>query len=172
MAAPEGAGAREIGRLVFTAEEITRFARQFDPQPFHVDPAAPSPFGGLVASGWHVVCAWMGFFVRGEGALARAAAGPEAGADDPAVISPVGVGFGLKDLRWIVPVRPGDEIIFLTEVLEQRASASRPGWVIQRRRNSARRGDGTEVMSFDLSHFAPAVGVVPAAAGDGAPPPP
>lgn len=155
MSAPTADGPREIGRFTFTAQEITRFARAFDPQPFHVDAAAgaASPFGGLVASGWHVVCAWMGAFVRGAGARAVAPAGPDAG--EARVVSPVGVGFGLRELKWLAPVRAGDTIVFLTEVLEDRPSGSRPGWHVQRRRNTAHRADGTPVMAFELSHLTP-----------------
>lgn len=144
----------EIGRFTFTEGEILRFAQAFDPQPFHVNAVAArrSPFGGLIASGWHVVCAWMGFFVRTQGPEGLVA---DPDAADPQVISPVGVGFGLKDLTWRAPVRAGDRIVFLTQVLEARLSGSRPGWTIVRRRNTARREDGTEVMAFELSHMAP-----------------
>lgn len=145
------AGAREIGRLTFTEAEIVRFAQHFDPQPFHVDPEAArqSPFGGLVASGWHVVCAWMGAFVRAHGPVTGL---PE---DHPRVVAPVGVGFGLTGLEWKAPVRAGDTLVFFTEVLEARPSGSRPGWSIFHRRNSARRDDGAEVMVFELRHMAP-----------------
>lgn len=141
----------EIGRFTFTEAEILRFARDFDPQPFHVDAEAAkhSPFGALVASGWHVVCVWMGFFVRTRNA--DAALPP----DDARVIAPVGVGFGLEGLAWKAPVRVGDTLLFRTEVLEARPSAHRPGWTVYRRRNSAQREDGTEVMSFELNHMVP-----------------
>ncbi|MDI4666283.1 dehydratase [Xanthobacter autotrophicus] len=145
-------GPLEIGRFTFTRDEILRFARDFDPQPFHVDEAAAaaSHFGGLVASGWHTVCTWMGLFVRANGAAAGLPP------DHPAVLSPVGVGFGLEVLKWPAPVRADDTIVFFTEVLEARPSGTRPGWTIYHRRNSARRQDGTEVLSFELRHMAPA----------------
>ncbi|MFG1343620.1 MaoC/PaaZ C-terminal domain-containing protein [Xanthobacter autotrophicus DSM 431] len=148
----EGAGLREIGRFTFTADEIKRFAGAFDPQPFHMDEAAgaASPFGGLVASGWHTACVWMGLFVRAHGAAAEGLPASHA-----AVIAPVGVGFGMTDLKWLAPVRAGDTLVFFTEVLEARPSGSRPGWTIYHRRGSARREDGTEVLSFELRHLAP-----------------
>lgn len=144
--------AREIGRFTFTAEEIRRFAALYDPQPFHVDAeaAAASPFGGLIASGWHTACVWMGLFVRAHGAAAEGLP-----ADHPAAIAPVGVGFGMTDLKWLAPVRAGETITFLDEILTARASASRPGWSLYHRRASARREDGLEVMRFDLRHMAP-----------------
>lgn len=146
-----GAGLTELGRLTFTPEEIVRFARAYDPQPFHVDAeaAAASPFGGLVASGWHTLCSWMGLFVR-----AHRAARPLA-EDHAAVIAPAGVGFNLTDVRFLAPVRAGDTIVFFTEILDARASASRPGWTIYHRRSMAQREDGTPVLTFELRHIAP-----------------
>ncbi|MFG1192955.1 MaoC/PaaZ C-terminal domain-containing protein [Xanthobacter flavus] len=147
-----GAGPQLLGRFTFTAEEIVRFARAYDPQPFHVDAeaAASSPFGGLIASGWHTASMWMGLFVRAHGAAAEGL--PE---DHAAVIAPVGVGFGMTDLKWLAPVRAGDTITFFTEILDARPSGSRPGWTIYHRTGSARREDGTEVMRFELKHLAP-----------------
>src|SRR6202007_3273097 len=56
----------ELGPVTVTADEIVEFASRYDPQPFHVDPVAArqSPFGGLVASGWHTTALFMGMFVR------------------------------------------------------------------------------------------------------------
>ena len=54
-------GRRDLGTYTFTEEEIVRFAKKDDPQPFHVDPDAAknSIFGGLIASGWHTAAIWM-----------------------------------------------------------------------------------------------------------------
>ena len=56
----------EHGSRAVTEEEIVAFAREYDPQPFHLDPeaAAASPFGGLIASGWHTAAIYMGLYVR------------------------------------------------------------------------------------------------------------
>lgn len=65
-----------IGSLTFTADDIIRFARDFDPQPFHLDAeeARHSLFGGLCASGWHTSAGWMQCFVRmSNGGLPRKA---------------------------------------------------------------------------------------------------
>lgn len=145
----------ELGRFTFTAEEIVRFARRYDPQPFHVDAAAAarSPYGGLIASGWHTVSMWMGLFVRAHGPIVAALEdGPS---DRPEIIAPVGVGFGLKDLRWLAPVRAGDEVRFATILDEARGSASRPGWAVYARRAMAFGPDGAPVMGFSVSHLAP-----------------
>lgn len=143
---------QELGRYVFTPEAIVAFAEKFDPQPFHVDAEAGrrSHFGALVASGWHTLAVWMGFFVR-----AHPKALPDAAPDDPTIISPAGVGFGFAEHRWIEPVRAGDEIFFFTRLEEARVSANRPGWGVFRRLNSACRADGAEVLTFRLNHISP-----------------
>ena len=99
-------GTREV-----TAEEIVRFASDFDPQPFHVDPeaAAAGPFGGLIASGWHTAALYMGLFVRGE-LLGSASLG-----------SP-----GVEELRWLVPVRPGDLLTGRSRVVDAWPSETNP----------------------------------------------
>ncbi len=85
----------ELGTRVVTREEILAFAREFDPQPFHMDEeaAAASPYGGLIASGWHTVAMWMRLYV--DAVLA----------DSSSLGSP-----GVEELRWLLPVRPGDTL--------------------------------------------------------------
>jgi acyl dehydratase len=98
------------GRVVVSIEDVRRFAVEFDPQPFHLDPAAArlSVFGELAASGWHTAALTMRLLVQGE-------------------LRPAGgiVGAGIDELRWPRPVRPGDELHLLSEVLEVRASKTR-----------------------------------------------
>jgi acyl dehydratase len=93
-----------------TREEIVSFAREYDPQPFHLDEAAAkaSPFGGLVASGWHTACLAMRMLVDGLG--------PSTSLGSP----------GVDELRWIKPVRPGDLLSLSCEVVEATPSRSRP----------------------------------------------
>lgn len=103
---------RELGPTPpITKEEIVAFARQFDPQVFHVDEDAAmhSSFGGLVASGWQTVGIAMRLYV--DAVLRRAAS----------FGSP-----GVEKLKWLRPVRPGDVLRLRVEVLEARASASKP----------------------------------------------
>ena len=102
----------DLGETTVTEEEIIRFGREFDPQPFHVDPVAAkeSAFGGLVASGWHVASIFMRRFVD---SLLRDA-------------ESLG-GLGVDDMHWKVPVRPGDTLRASAEVLELRPSRSKPG---------------------------------------------
>lgn len=99
------------GRLRIDEEQITRFASEFDPQPFHLDDKAARDtiFRGLAASGWHTAALTMRLLVEGE-------------------LKPAGglVGAGIDELRWPRPVRPGDELRVESEVLEVRPSKSRP----------------------------------------------
>jgi acyl dehydratase len=93
---------RRFGRYEVTREEIVEFARQFDPQPFHLDEEAArhSLFGGLVASGWHTAAMLIRMIC--DHAIGGTATTGAAGFDD---------------LRWIKPVRPGDILSVETTVL-------------------------------------------------------
>jgi acyl dehydratase len=99
------------GRVKVDTEQIKAFAAEFDPQPFHLDEnaARETIFGGLAASGWHTAALTMRLLVESE-------------------IAPAGgiVGAGFDEFRWPRPVRPGDELRIESEVLEVRASKSRP----------------------------------------------
>jgi acyl dehydratase len=99
------------GRIRIDAERIKSFAAEFDPQPFHLDEraAADSIFRGLAASGWHTAAITMRLLVDSDLKLAGGI-----------------VGAGFDELRWPRPVRPGDELRVESEVLEIRASKSRP----------------------------------------------
>jgi acyl dehydratase len=101
---------RDLGCTTVTESDIVTFAEQFDPQPFHVDPdaAAESPFGGLIASGWHTACLSMRHLVETL-LLDSASYG----------------GVGLDELRWRNPVRPGDTVHFEHRVVSKRRSSSR-----------------------------------------------
>jgi acyl dehydratase len=133
---------RQFGSHTFTEEEIIRFARKYDPQPFHVNPevAAQSAFGGIIASGWHTVAIWMKL------AVASGAFRPGEGAS--------GISPGFEDLRWLKPVRPGMTLFYSSEVAGNRALVSRPGWDLVTIHNEAREADGTVVMSFTGKVFA------------------
>ncbi|MBJ6764781.1 MaoC family dehydratase [Myxococcaceae bacterium JPH2] len=101
----------ECGPHVVTREEILAFAKQFDPQPFHVDDEAArqSIFGGIIASGWHTAAICHRLVV--EGLLGKAAS----------MGSP-----GVDELRWLKPVRPGDALSVRVELLEAIPSRSKP----------------------------------------------
>jgi len=136
--------ASDIGAHDFSAEEIKRFARAFDPQPFHTDEvaAADSHFGGLCASGWHTLAVWMKLNVRSMQRMAqeRATAG--------SALAKLGPSPGFDELKWLKPVYAGDRISFSYEVVGKRTSRSRPGWGLVSIRNSGRNQHGIEVISF------------------------
>ena len=84
-----------LGSTTFTEQEIVDFARQFDPQPFHIDAEAAkqSMYGGIIASGWHVASKMMRLFVDNYVDRRTALGSP-----------------GLDELRWLKPVRGGDTL--------------------------------------------------------------
>ncbi|MGD8701274.1 MAG: MaoC family dehydratase [Desulfosarcina sp.] len=100
-----------FGPVRITQEEIIRFGQAFDPQRFHTDPvgAEQSVYGGLIASGWHTCALFMRLFVEhylpGDASLG----------------SP-----GVDELRWLKPVRPGDELTLRITVKKVKPSRSKP----------------------------------------------
>jgi acyl dehydratase len=100
-----------FGSIAVDADEIVSFAKRFDPQDFHTDPEAAkrTPFGGLIASGWHTAGLMMRLFL--EHYLTHVAS----------LGSP-----GLDELRWVKPVRPGDELSLRVTVLKAIPSKSKP----------------------------------------------
>lgn len=101
----------ELGSRTISRESMLAFAREFDPQPFHVDEEAAkrSIYGGLLASGWHTCSLWMRILC--DGLLA----------DTASLGSP-----GIDELRWLKPVRPGDTLSVRMTVLETIPSRSKP----------------------------------------------
>ncbi len=119
-------------------KEIIDFARQYDPQPIHIDPNAANLtiYGGLIASGWHTGALFMRLLVTNLIASATSMGSP-----------------GMEDLRWPLPVRPGDTLSAQIEVLETRASNSRPTMGIVRWRGAVRNQHGQLVMSALGTNF-------------------
>ena len=134
-----------LGAHRFTRDAILEFARKFDPQPFHLDEAAAakSIFGGLCASGWHTVSVSMRLLVDGRHAWRRALATP--GEKPP----PLGLGRGVRDLRWSAPVRPGDEIAFSLRI-DSMHETRRPEWGLISMRIIGVNQDGREVCAYTL----------------------
>jgi acyl dehydratase len=142
---------REVGSFTFTAETIKKFARQFDPQRFHLDEEAgrKSLFGGLAASGWHVGSVCMKLLVADNQLQAKAAA---ARGEEIAVWGPSP---GFRELRWIKPVLAGDTISFASEVATRRSSEKRPQWGIVQARNTGTNQRGELVFSVLATAFVP-----------------
>ncbi len=101
----------DLGSVTVTEQEVREFATRFDPQPFHVDPdaAAQSMFGGVIASGWHTCSMMMRLVVDRLLHEADSLGSP-----------------GLDQVRWLVPVRPGDVLQVRYLVTQVRASNARP----------------------------------------------
>ena len=125
--------------LNVTVKEVVEFAHKFDPQMFHLSRrrAERSIFKGLIASGWHTAAMSMRLFVKtlnfAEGAI----------------------GLGVDELRWPNAVRPGDMLTVDTEILELRASRSRPGHGILRFRNVTINQRGEVVQTMLASALVP-----------------
>jgi acyl dehydratase len=101
-----------FGSYHVTREEVLDFAAKYDPQPFHLsdEEAAKTHFGRLAASGWHTCAMAMAMVVEDMKANATASLGAA----------------GVDELRWLKPVFPGDTLRCETEILEVKASESRP----------------------------------------------
>ena len=142
---------REVGSFTFTAEDIKRFATQFDPQRFHLDEEAGrnSLFGGLAASGWHVGSVCMKLLVADGQRQAKEAA---ARGEKVAVWGPSP---GFRELRWIKPVLAGDTIAYASEIESLRTSEKRPEWGILQARNTGTNQRGELVFSLLATAFVP-----------------
>lgn len=101
----------EFGDRLIDEAEIVAFARQFDPQPFHVDAQAAlrSIYGGLIASGWHTTALMMRMMVDHFIPTLSSMGSP-----------------GMDEVRWLKPVRPGDRLRVRLTVAEVRPSSSKP----------------------------------------------
>ncbi len=121
----------EHGSIRVDEDELVDFGRRFDPQPFHIDPdaAAIGPYGGLIASGWHTCALMMRL-------LAQEYLSPVSSLGSP----------GIDELRWLRPVRPGDELSLRTTVEEARLSRSKPDRGLLRTRVELIDSDGDIVL--------------------------
>jgi len=128
----------DCGSFSLSEAEIIAFAKEYDPQPFHVDPVAAKdgPFGGLIASGWHTASMMMrqlvDNYVSPESSLGAA---------------------GVDELRWPKPVRPGDTLHIRAAVLEARRSRSKPDRGIVKTLMELTNQDGDLVMKATAINF-------------------
>jgi acyl dehydratase len=126
------------GKATISERQIVEFAKQYDPQLFHIDPVAAKDtiFGGLIASGFQTLV--LGFrLVWDSGVLKAASMG-----------SP-----GFDELRWLKPVRPGDTLTVAMEVKEVRPSQSKPDRGIMRASYRYQNQKGEEVLTFTSMHL-------------------
>ena len=120
------------GSVAVTEAEVLAFARAFDPQPMHLDTEAAgrSRFGGIIASGWHTAA-----LVMRQVALARPLGDTEV------------LGIGVENLRWRLPVRPGDTLHVDMEVVSAQPSESNPSFGIVKFLITTRNQNGEIVMT-------------------------
>jgi acyl dehydratase len=118
------------------AEQIKAYARQFDPQPFHLDEAAAEAtfFKGLAASGWHTASITMRLLVEGGAPIANGV---------------IGAG---GEIAWPQPTRPGDVLTVVSEIVDIRVSRSRPerGIVTIRSETRNQRGEPVQILTAKL----------------------
>jgi acyl dehydratase len=116
-----------------TEESIFAFAREFDPQPFHLDHAAAqaSLFKGLSASGWHTAAFCFRLVVD----------------TDIGFVDGI-IGTGIDELRWLAPVRPGDELTVTTTVAAIEVSPKNPDRGFVHCKHVATNQAGAAVYSF------------------------
>lgn len=129
-----------FGTIEFTPESIKAFARDYDPQEFHLSEEAgrATHFGGLSASGWQIASNWMRAIVTFWADEARSGR----------FVPKLGPSPGFRDLLWLRPVLAGDRITYGSRLIEGRASASRPGWGIAQHRNFGINQRGELVFAF------------------------
>ena len=103
------------GQVQVSEADIKRFAAEFDPQPFHLDDTAAQKtiFKGLAASGWHTAALGMKLAV-------------EMNAYDGQPM----IGLGVDNLRWMLPVRPGDTLRIEGEVVGLNPSKTKPQGIV------------------------------------------
>jgi acyl dehydratase len=124
----------EFHRVSVSAADITEFATAWDPQPMHLSEEAgrASMLGGLTGSGWHMICLMMRGMCEGF-LLASTSAG-----------SP-----GVDEVRWLKPLRPGDELTMYYTVVSTRTSKSRPDIGIVHFRHEVKNQDGETIMTCE-----------------------
>ncbi len=129
----EGGAVYTLGQVAAEEEEMVAFARSFDPQFIHTDrdKADAGPFGGLIASGWYTGSLMMRLYAQ------------RFLSEESSIASP-----GLDDIRWLAPVRPGDNLTVRVTVMETRRSRSKPDRGIVKSLTEISNQEGQLVMSI------------------------
>ncbi len=125
----------DLGTVSLTEQEIVEFGCRWDPQPFHTDPelAAGSRYGSLIASGWQTASMFMRRYVDGLLADSACAGSP-----------------GVDEIRYLRPVRAGDELRATVHILGSKPSFGNPDTGIVQPRCQLEAADGSVVFSMIL----------------------
>jgi acyl dehydratase len=128
------------GPIELTEAESVAFATRYDPQPMHMDAAfaAQGPFHGIIASGWQTCALVMRLTIEAK-----------------VFGSTLVLGLGVDELRWPIPVRPGDSISAEIEILSITPSKSKPQFGVARMRSTGRNQSGEVVLSMITSVWVP-----------------
>lgn len=128
----------ETGTRTLDAEAIKRFAREWDPQPFHLDEAAAarSVYGGLIASGFHTILTAFTLTLEASDWSESSMGSP-----------------GMENVRWIKPVHAGDTLRVLAEVVGARASTSKPDRGFVEVQYDILNQDGETVAAYRATHM-------------------
>ena len=123
----------QVGTYTVTEEEILTFARQYDPQPFHIDADAAkhSIYGGIISSGWMTCAIMMRLMVTGFLSKSSSMGSP-----------------GVDEIRWLKPVYPGDTLSVSTTCVEVKPSQSKPDRGVAKNRWEARNQHGELVCTL------------------------
>jgi len=128
------------GPYPVTETEIKEFAQKYDPQPFHLDneAATKTVFKGLAASGWHTAAMSMNLLIK---ALPPVSGGM--------------IGKSIEKLQWHRPVRPDDQLFYECEILQMRASASKPHLGVLKGRSTTFNQNQEKVQTLEVVMIAP-----------------
>lgn len=134
-----------LGSETLHAEDIKRFAQEYDPQRFHLDEAEAekSVFGRLCASGWHTCALWM------KHNLAHRRDARDEPWDGPGARPVFGPSPGFSALKWLKPAYAGETVTFMRTAQSYRPLASRPGWVVLTVLCEASDSTGDRLLSFE-----------------------
>ncbi|MDZ7689399.1 MAG: MaoC family dehydratase [Halobacteriales archaeon] len=125
---------KQLGSFSLTEDEIVEFAEKFDPLWLHVDKERiekESPFGGIIASGWHSLMSCHRLLVKGDDEEIAALGSP-----------------GVEEVSWKLPVYPGDEITVTSTVVDKRVSEKIPDRGLVKVEVVGENDDGNEVLSY------------------------
>lgn len=127
-----------FGDVKIKEDEVLEFAKLYDPQPFHIDKdaAMKSQYKGLIASGWHTCALVMRLLVENYFSSASSLGSP-----------------GIDELRWFIPVRPGDELTVRATVFDTKRSSSKPDRGIVKTFIEVINQEKKVVMSFHSLNF-------------------